>query len=54
MTRTIVLEMSSFAREAANFTNTESRYITYSLGITPIGHGGRLVHNMGKRIRKHT
>ncbi len=31
--------MSSFAREAANFTNTDSRYITYSLGITPIGNG---------------
>ncbi len=37
--KAIVLELSAFAREAANFTNTDSRYITYSLGITPIGHG---------------
>ncbi len=36
----VVLEMSAFAREAANFTNTEPRFITYDLGINPIPVGG--------------
>jgi starch-binding outer membrane protein, SusD/RagB family len=34
-----VLEMAAFAREGANFTNTEPRFIEYDLGIlpTPVG-----------------
>lgn len=36
----VVLEMSAFAREAGNFTNTEPRFITYDLGVNPIPVGG--------------
>ena len=35
----VAMELSAYGREAANFTNTEPRFITYDLGIalTPIG-----------------
>jgi starch-binding outer membrane protein, SusD/RagB family len=36
----ITLDLSAFAREAANFTNTEPRFVTYDLGIIPIPVGG--------------
>ena len=36
----VALELSAFAREGANFTNTEPRFVTYDLGITPIPVGG--------------
>lgn len=36
----VALELSAFGREGANFTNTEPRFITYDLGITPIPVGG--------------
>ncbi len=35
----VVLELSSYAREDANFTNTEPRFIEYDLGIIPIPVG---------------
>jgi hypothetical protein len=35
----VALEMSAYAREAANFTNTEPRFIEYDLGIEPIPVG---------------
>lgn len=36
----VVLELSAFAREAANFTSTEPRFVRYDLGIAPIPVGG--------------
>jgi hypothetical protein len=36
----VALELSAFGREGANFTNTEPRFVTYDLGITPIPVGG--------------
>jgi hypothetical protein len=35
----VALEMSAYAREASNFTNTEPRFIEYDLGIEPIPVG---------------
>ena len=35
----VALELSSYAREVANFTNTEPRFIEYDAGIIPIPVG---------------